>query len=251
LILKSALLPWIETQLLQGNITAEGVEWIKILENIIVIVDHNKIEAGTNGEWRKIICKCLILLLDDKTCCKFFCVRLTTEYLPEFSIAASARNFPHASQVILRLSSLNGPPLKDLPELLELAVQCLEKVEVGLLFNPTTLIATVAEEATSPVPSAPHRSLTLRERVDMTLATQEVQQRLIIMFTEMLWRASMTLLTPVTCAPAAWEKLTPRLLLWRSVCSFEQSGKNGTDSGVDPAEWARKEVLSQIGEAKA
>ncbi|KAF5309185.1 hypothetical protein D9619_012740 [Psilocybe cf. subviscida] len=236
LILKSALLPWIETQLLQGNTAAEGVEWIKILENIIVIVDHSKIEAGTNGEWRTIICKCLTLLLNDKIC------------------SASARNFPHAVQVILRLSLLSGPPVKDLPRLLELAVQCLEKIEAGLLFNPMALIATITEHETSPVPSAPHRSLTLHERVDMAQAAQDVQQRLIITFTEMLWRASMTLRAPATGAPTPWEKLTPRLLLWhsvRSVPSLERNGKNAVKAAVDPAEWARKEVLASLGEAKA
>jgi len=52
-------------QLLHSNSKSEGVEWIRILENIIVIVDHNKVEASTNGEWRVIICRCLSYLLDE------------------------------------------------------------------------------------------------------------------------------------------------------------------------------------------
>jgi hypothetical protein len=52
-------------QLLHSNSKFEGVEWIKILENILVIVDHNKVEASTNGEWRVIICRCLSYLLDE------------------------------------------------------------------------------------------------------------------------------------------------------------------------------------------
>lgn len=53
-------------QLLHPKSRAEGIEWIKILENILLIVDAAKVEASTNGEWRTIICRCLMSLLDDK-----------------------------------------------------------------------------------------------------------------------------------------------------------------------------------------
>jgi nucleolar pre-ribosomal-associated protein 1 len=66
LILKSALLSWIEIQLLHS--TAGGVAWIRILENILIVVDSNKIEAFTNGEWRSAIGRCLEYLLDEKNC---------------------------------------------------------------------------------------------------------------------------------------------------------------------------------------
>lgn len=72
LLLKSSLLHWLEMQLLRSTTKAESVEWIKILENIIVIVDANKVEASTNGEWRMIICRCLGYLLDERTCSEFF-----------------------------------------------------------------------------------------------------------------------------------------------------------------------------------
>ncbi len=58
-------------QLLHPKSRAEGVEWIKILENILLIVDAAKVEASTNGEWRTIICRCLISLLEDKETGKF------------------------------------------------------------------------------------------------------------------------------------------------------------------------------------
>lgn len=51
----------------------EGVEWIKILENIMTIVSPEKLESSTNGEWRAVICRCLSMLLDNsKTCMLFF-----------------------------------------------------------------------------------------------------------------------------------------------------------------------------------
>lgn len=67
LILKSGLLAWIEIQLLHGvSVHERGVEWLKILENILVIVNPGKIEMATNGDWRKIICRCLCLLLEGR-----------------------------------------------------------------------------------------------------------------------------------------------------------------------------------------
>lgn len=66
LVLKSALLSWIEVQLLHS--TAGSIAWIKILENILVVVDSKKIEASTNGEWRSTISRCLERLLDQKIC---------------------------------------------------------------------------------------------------------------------------------------------------------------------------------------
>jgi nucleolar pre-ribosomal-associated protein 1 len=54
-------------QLLHGvSLDERGVEWLKILANILFIVDAGKIEATTNGDWRRIICRCLCHLLDEK-----------------------------------------------------------------------------------------------------------------------------------------------------------------------------------------
>lgn len=67
LILKSGLLTWIEMQLIDStsNLHMESVQWIKILDNILVIVKPDKIEAATNGEWRMIVSRCLCHLLDE------------------------------------------------------------------------------------------------------------------------------------------------------------------------------------------
>ena len=70
LVLKSALLSWIEVQLLHS--TTGSVAWIRILENILIVVDSNKIEASTNGEWRSAIGRCLEYLLDERSCCMSF-----------------------------------------------------------------------------------------------------------------------------------------------------------------------------------
>jgi nucleolar pre-ribosomal-associated protein 1 len=43
----------------------EGIAWVKVLENIITVVDPVKLEASTSGEWRFAFCRCLSLLLRD------------------------------------------------------------------------------------------------------------------------------------------------------------------------------------------
>lgn len=62
LILKSSLLIWIEMQL-KFTGRDEGIAWVKVLENIITVVDPLKLEASTNGEWRDALCRCLTLLV--------------------------------------------------------------------------------------------------------------------------------------------------------------------------------------------
>lgn len=61
LVLRSALLTWIEMQITVSR--EEGVAWVKILENILTVTDPCKLEASTNGDWRSAISRCLLLLL--------------------------------------------------------------------------------------------------------------------------------------------------------------------------------------------
>jgi len=76
--LKSGLLTWIEIQLLHGMSTGKrGVEWLKILENIFVIVNPGKIEVVTKGDWIRIISCCLCHLLDEK-------LRTLLHHVPHF-----------------------------------------------------------------------------------------------------------------------------------------------------------------------
>lgn len=66
LILKSGLLAWIEMQLLNGiSLEERGVKWLKVLENILVIVNSGKLEAVTGGNWRRTILRCLCHLLEE------------------------------------------------------------------------------------------------------------------------------------------------------------------------------------------
>ncbi|KJA21610.1 hypothetical protein HYPSUDRAFT_87850 [Hypholoma sublateritium FD-334 SS-4] len=221
LILKSALLPWIEMQLLHPKSRTEGVEWIKILENILVIVDAAKVEASTNGEWRTIICRCLMSLLDDKE-------TFTTE------------NFPHTVPVILRLASLDGSTLPDLPSLLNLCVKCVERLESNVKIYPPSFSVSISELHEKYLSLAPHRSLSLHQRFQTTYTASE-QAVLLIPMVEMLWRVSISIERKCD----AWDKLTPRVILWRSIYGAEDSGAMVTDT----AEWARKEVVRNVNQS--
>ncbi|KIM48447.1 hypothetical protein M413DRAFT_16355 [Hebeloma cylindrosporum] len=227
LVLKSALLPWIEMQLLHSNSKSEGVEWIKILENILVIVDQSKVEASTSGDWRMIICRCISYLFDET----------------KFKV------FPHAVPVILRLALLDGPPLAALPSLLDRSVDCLEKLESTMQFNLSSPSISTTDQDINLIPYPPHRSHSIHQRlsssssVQNALQTEPDPQQLYGVLLEMLWRASMTL--DGKCA--AWEKLTPRMLLWRSIAP-QNSANAG--SRFEVAEWARREVVVNIAGAE-
>lgn len=56
---------------LQVPSNREDVAWAKILANIVFLHDTEKLENATNGEWRKIVCHCLSILVDTSRCGKF------------------------------------------------------------------------------------------------------------------------------------------------------------------------------------
>ena len=43
----------------------EGVSWMRVLENIVNVVDPLKLESATGSEWRAAIGRCLALLPGD------------------------------------------------------------------------------------------------------------------------------------------------------------------------------------------
>ena len=91
LVLKFALLSWNEVQLLHS--TAESVAWIRILENILIVVDSN----STNGEWRSAIGRCLEYLLDERSCrMSLFFVWYWLRINPFFSVVSFCCGEPGA-----------------------------------------------------------------------------------------------------------------------------------------------------------
>jgi nucleolar pre-ribosomal-associated protein 1 len=73
LVLKSALLPWIEAQL-QVIQSTEAPMWARILENVLIVADSAKLESGTYTSWRPSIARCLLALLEQTS--KYLASRL-------------------------------------------------------------------------------------------------------------------------------------------------------------------------------
>jgi len=51
-------------QLVTASTVVEAVEWVKVLGNIMSVVDHEKVEMATGGAWRAAVCRCLTMLMD-------------------------------------------------------------------------------------------------------------------------------------------------------------------------------------------
>ena len=208
--------------------TTESVAWIRILENILIVVDSNKIEASTIGEWRLAIGRCLEYLLDEKSCrmSLFFRLgsdrRLTSLFLL-LLLASAAENLAYACPVILRLSLLPGSPLNNLSTLLDHALHCLDKFENEVKFR-----STVPETLPTGFFSSLHGSSGLHQ-------PYSIQDSLLLWgsMVEMLWRSTMT----VKWKCPAWDLLMPKLLVWRTIVGGE---------GSQVGEWARTQVLRVV-----
>jgi nucleolar pre-ribosomal-associated protein 1 len=202
-----------------------GVEWIKILENILVIVNPGKIEAATNGDWRRIICRCLCHLLDDRlgTSLVLRC------HLLSFSLIVKANNLAHAAPVILRLASLSGSDQVNFTILLTFAFKSLERLEAQI--QNVASDTKISSKYTLPGP--PHRSATLHQRV--TILEPGKQLSLWGTLLEMLLQSCMFL----DRKPPVWDASVPRILIWRSL-----RGDMGDDKDI--SEWARREVILNL-----
>lgn len=65
MILKSSLLAWFEMQISEMN-ADENIQWARILGNVVIIVDHNKLDSVMKNAWRAGICRCLSALLNER-----------------------------------------------------------------------------------------------------------------------------------------------------------------------------------------
>jgi nucleolar pre-ribosomal-associated protein 1 len=212
------------------SVDERGVEWIKILENILVILNPGKIEAATNGDWRKVICRCLCHLLDGKLRTFF------AAFLLSFLIGYPANNLVHAVPTILRLASLSGSDQLNLSTLLTLAFRNLEKLEAqiqDIAFDKPTILD--KRQKYTPA-SPPHRSVTLHQRIAFeTVLEPEQKLSLWGKLVDMLLQSCMLL----NRKPPVWDALVPRMLIWRSL-----RGDTGDDGDI--SEWTRREVIVNL-----
>ncbi|KAH9936862.1 ribosome 60S biogenesis N-terminal-domain-containing protein [Epithele typhae] len=206
LVLRHALLAWIEMQL-QTLRSEEAIAWARILENVLAVVDAVKMEAATSGEWRVTTGRCLEIILNHQGCTRTV--------------------FVAAVPVLLRLSLLPGPALSRLPSLLRASVRRLSEMETDVSVPPPGHISSKFDPTPASTSVRVHRSHRLFEADDAP--TIQVWGEC----TEALWRASMA------CASKTgeWDALSSRLLVWRAV-----AGPGGSATG----EWARREVVGSL-----
>lgn len=62
MIIKSSFLVWLEMQLVRVD-DDEDAKWAKILGNIVLIVDHSKLDSVFKEAWKASIFRCLSILL--------------------------------------------------------------------------------------------------------------------------------------------------------------------------------------------
>ncbi|KIK54460.1 hypothetical protein GYMLUDRAFT_1022449 [Collybiopsis luxurians FD-317 M1] len=205
LLLKSSLLTWIEMQLLMPH-EDEGLAWLKVLENLIVVTDNAKMELSTGGEWRASIVRCLILLIDG-------CRSLRT--FPVFNLL---------SGIVLRLALLPGRALVQMPTLLSRCVDMIKEREIPV--SITTLPVDF-----EPLFKAPHGAFRLHEvpQLSSTVLCASHGESI-----EQLWRVAM--MVDEEKKLPAWDELTSILLIWRAWI-----GERSVEG-----EWVRKQVIRSI-----
>lgn len=62
MIFKSSFLTWLEMEIIQRH-DDEGLKWARLLANIVLTIDHSKLDTALKGSWRDSIHRCLSTLL--------------------------------------------------------------------------------------------------------------------------------------------------------------------------------------------
>lgn len=193
----------------------EGLLWMKVLENIIDVIDPLKLESATGGEWRAAIGRCMTLLQGESGAYLrvFLVVTQANRFLASTSLITTLRL---KSRIVMKLSLLPGPTITTLNVLLS---NCL----IGLRNMEKDLIISTIPIALRSSSHSRHTSYSLREANAADF--HELWGEVVIN----LWRASMT----SGSTAKAWNELTQRILVWNVLVDDEDH----------TAEWARREVV--------
>ncbi|KAG8978985.1 hypothetical protein FRC05_009195 [Tulasnella sp. 425] len=211
LVLRSSLLNWMENQC-SCVLDGEELPWAMIVENILTMSDHEKLDANTAGGWRASVGHILETLLKRKGSISLLAV---------------------VSRCLLRLASSQSQDAPSLSQSLEAAVAWLQEMESEMKVD-TTSEATRHSHFAAPFTALPITASNadeIAERDAFRVWGTTVQT---------LWQLAMTL--PASKRNAAtWDPLTSRLLAWNLTKSFSEKGRLG-----DIGEWARREVIQCI-----
>jgi nucleolar pre-ribosomal-associated protein 1 len=201
-------------QLQTGVKTEEGIAWVRLLENILTVVDPVKIESVTDGEWLKTITRCTIYLLGtsgELTSCD--------DRLADQRSRVASTIFAASLPVMMRLGVLNA----DTSGLVHTALLELQRLEQPITISRSEMLTQHADA----VSVAPYRSNRLHET-----RTKESLQ---------LWREGVEALWLVTMnsekKDSDWDALTCRMLVCRSIVG---------ERSADVCEWMRREVVQNL-----
>lgn len=193
----------------------EGLAWVKILENIVSVVDASKMNAATNGEWATAISRCLCTLLDEPSC--------------------TIQMFIASVPVALRLSLLPCPPTAHVAQYLACSLTWLRSFEadIDIPILPPVPNSQPTNQKSVP-PHAGHGLWEMPERETWLVWGECVED---------LWRVTMTLPARGDTGErimGVWGELTARILVWRALV-----GREGSEVG----EWARQQVLLNLSDS--
>ncbi|KAH0834621.1 hypothetical protein J3R83DRAFT_10108 [Lanmaoa asiatica] len=186
LVLKSFLLSWIEMQV-RDSPGKELMAWLRILENVLVVVDTSKPSRATGDQLCSTMCRCLSSLLQNK-----------------------GRWLQQGATVVLRLSLIPCVPSHALRGVLSRAAAYLQYLEPAIHL---CRLRQPVERNLLALP--PHRAQGLHS----IPATDDELLRTWGEIVETLWRAAMSLDDNDNddgTHAHAWGMLTRRLVVWRA-----------------------------------
>ncbi|KAH9963282.1 ribosome 60S biogenesis N-terminal-domain-containing protein [Russula dissimulans] len=186
LVIKSGLLSWIETMTLLASRYDEAILWMRVLENILDVIDPCKLEAATGGEWRRGIGRCMALLREDAASASYFAT------------------LQLKSRIVMKVGLLPGPIVPTFNILVSQCLVSLCRLEKDLI-HPTFPVTLQSSSQSR------HTSYSLREvnPADSHKLWGEIVVN--------LWRASMA----SGSSRKEWDELTPRMLVWNVLVDGE------------------------------
>ncbi|KAG9026256.1 hypothetical protein FRB95_009056 [Tulasnella sp. JGI-2019a] len=211
LVVKGGLLGWMEVQT-DGLLKGEELSWLKVFENVLVMVGIEKLEKSSAGLWKESMSRSLSTLLRRQ---------------------GAIEHLFLAARILVQVSAFNTTTSLSL---LDHAVGWLQAVESSMSTGDPSAIPSPSSAQAAPVfVDAPHTGL----RAD-PLAKQSDSQ-VWGEIVEMLWQVSMTLPSGQRTGDTSWSRLTSRLLVWNAM----QRGAGARDQHRI-GEWARRQSLASL-----
>ncbi|KAJ2932530.1 hypothetical protein H1R20_g4543, partial [Candolleomyces eurysporus] len=142
LILKSGLLAWIEVQVLGPDRHASfGVEWLRILENVMVVVDVRKMDGSAlKGQWVKSVARCVDGILKEAIGTPLVLVNI----------------LPLSVRLIARLSRIESIGTQSLGSLIHQALLVLKAFESNVKHRPGSGTPPLLDEIVPPPQYSSH-----------------------------------------------------------------------------------------------